>query len=67
MKMPGRKTQWAFQDKDMRRLLKKKELRAEEKEWRRDELPEDCEFEAVCCVQECLYPDCGCPDLDESS
>ena len=75
--MPGRKTQWAFRDKGMRRLLKKKELRAEEKEWRGAEIgeprcsPYTCvcresgpEVEMVCCVQECQFPDCDCEDLD---
>lgn len=58
--MPGRKTAWAFQDKEMRRQLKKRELRAEDKQWRD-------EAEMVCCVQECEYPDCACEDLDETS
>lgn len=60
MKLPGRKTEWAFQDKEMRRQLKKRELRAEDKQWRD-------EAEMVCCVQECEYPDCACEDLDETS
>lgn len=60
-KMPGRKTQWAFRDSGMRRLLKKKELRSEDKQWR----SENPEFEIVCCVQECQFPDCDCEDLDQ--
>lgn len=64
MRLPGRKTGWAFRDPEIRRQLKKKELRAEEKEWRRDEMPEDSESEIICCIQECSYPDCACEDLD---
>jgi hypothetical protein len=57
--MAGRKTAWAFRDKGMRRLLKKKEIRAEEKQW------QDEEIEIVCCVQECQFPDCDCEELDQ--
>lgn len=60
MKMPGRKTGWAFRDPEIRRQLKKRELRAEEKQWRD-------EVEIACCVQECTFPDCDCEDLDETS
>jgi len=78
-RMPGRQTKWAFRDKGMRRLLKKKELRAEDRQWRgadipdpvcstytcvcRESGPED-ETEIVCCMQECQFPDCDCEDID---
>lgn len=62
MRLPGRKTQWAFQDKEMRRLLKKRELRVEEQQWRAES-----EVEIACCVQECAFPDCDCEDLDGDS
>lgn len=58
MKMPGRKTQWAFRDTGMRRHLKKRELRAEDKQWRAEGA------ELVCCVEECSFPDCDCEELD---
>lgn len=38
MKMPGRKTQWADQNKSMRRFRKKQQLREEEKKWREEVL-----------------------------
>lgn len=56
--MPGRKTQWAFRDTGMRRHLKKRELRAEDKQWRAEGA------ELVCCVEECSFPDCDCEELD---
>ena len=57
MNLPGRKTQWAFKDKDLKKVQVRKVKRAEEKEWR-------AAWESSCDSENCNYPDCDCEDVD---